>query len=348
MVLERAPEPPIAVPRGLAPWGPVDTLRLVGQGLALPLSTELDVVTVGTQACDVNLPATISQVGNRQATIVRVARANAICVRERDGVERVVKPGEIFELAGMSMLATDARLESIRRKLTWCMGLANHVAVDAALEIVADGHPIALLGAANLDALPLAQAIHAASPQRRGVFLAVEAAPVPSLSNLSNGTVFVNLDSVKATAPLIRCLSERARGLRVIFAARDRKRLRYRLDSAGDHVRAIELMPLAQRRHEVPALLAMHWRDDVRSAGRSVDELGDGVVGLERYAWPRNFDELREQSRRLLAVLEHGSLRPTARALGIRHQTLVGHFRRIGFWMDESFEDRRGSRDGLD
>lgn len=92
----------------------------------------------------------------------------------------------------------------------------------------------------------------------------------------------------------------------------------------------IALTPLARRGDEVMRLLAIYWRDELRSGAR-VEALGAGAHALADHAWPRGLDELREQARRLLAYVEHGSLRAAADALGIRRQTLAGHFLRIGY-----------------
>jgi hypothetical protein len=80
-------------------------------------------------------------------------------------------------------------------------------------------------------------------------------------------------------------------------------------------------------------LLAHFWRDDWRSR-RLPDELGLGIANLETYPWPGNLDELQHHARRLLVYLEYGGLRPAAAMLGITHQTLAAHFRRIGFSAD--------------
>ena len=121
-----------------------------------------------------------------------------------------------------------------------------------------------------------------------------------------------------------------SRSLRTIFAAADDRRVRARIDTYRDKVRTVQLMPLARRPEDFPHLLALHWIDELRTR-RRVEELGPGLAKIAQYKWPRNFDELREHSPRLLAYLEHEGLRRAAAALGIKHQTLSGHFRRIGF-----------------
>ena len=55
------------------------------------------------------------------------------------------------------------------------------------------------------------------------------------------------------------------------------------------------------------------------------------VRSIAAYSWPRNLDELRAHAGRLLAFVEHGSVRRAAAALGMRHQSLSGHYARIGF-----------------
>lgn len=54
------------------------------------------------------------------------------------------------------------------------------------------------------------------------------------------------------------------------------------------------------------------------------------MAGLRAHSWPGNFDDLRRNVNRLLALIEHPSLRGAARALGISAPTLQEALRRIG------------------
>ena len=328
----------------LAPRAPITSLRFFGRGLGvLPLPSSKPLFTVGAGACDLVVPRELSTgVSSFHATLERVH--DALHVQDQDtkngtyrslGNPRLasfqVQAGEVFWLADVPLLPMDTHLEVLRPRLAWCLGLERHKAIDEALELIAEGRPIALLGPPGTDAARLAEAIHASSPQRNNFFLSVTAAPLPSLEHAHGGTVFIDLDRVqKVPAPYARILFEPARSLRTIFAAADDRRVRARIDTYRDKVRTMTLLPLARRPEDFPHLLAIHWIEELRTR-RRVEELGEGLRKIAQYRWPRNFDELREHSPRLLAYLEHEGLRRAAAALGIKHQTLSGHFRRIGF-----------------
>lgn len=328
----------------LAPREPITSLRFFGRDLpVLPLPSSKRLFTIGAGVCDLIVPREISRsVSGFHATLDRIH--NAVHVQDQDtknGTYRSlseprlasfqIQAGEVFWLADIPLLAMDTQLEVLRPELARCLGLDDHKAIDEAIELVAEGRPIALLGPAGTDAARLAEAVHKASPQRNNFFLSVTTSPLPSLEHAYGGTVFLDLDQVKKLpAPYVRALFEPSRSQRAIFAAADDRRLRARLDTYRDKVRTITLAPLARRPADIPHLLALHWIEELRTR-RRVEELGRGLRAITAYDWPRNFDELREHSPRLLAYLEHEGLRPAAAALGIKHQTLSGHFRRIGF-----------------
>ena len=62
-------------------------------------------------------------------------------------------------------------------------------------------------------------------------------------------------------------------------------------------------------------------------------------------AWRGNLDELRAMAARLLAYVEHPTLRTAAEALGIRRQTLAQHLDRVGVpTLDRGDRERDGWR----
>ncbi len=353
-----APEPIVDAPTGatttltgrdhpaltLSPREPITSLRFFGRGLpVLPLPSSKRLFTIGAGVCDLVVPRELSTgVSGFHATLDRIH--NALHVQDQDtkngtfrslGNPRLasfqVQAGDVFWLADVPLLPMDTQLEVLRPQLAWCLGLERHKAIDDALEVVAEGRPVALLGPSGTDAARLAEAIHKASPQRNNFFLSVTTAPLPSLEHAYGGTVFLDLDRIqKVPAPYVRILFEPSRSLRTIFAAADDRRVRARIDTYRDKVRTMTLLPLARRPEDFTQLLAIHWIDELRTR-RRVEELGPGLRKIAHYRWPRNFDELREHSPRLLAYLEHEGLRRAAAALGIKHQTLSGHFHRIGF-----------------
>jgi len=328
----------------LAPREPITSLRFFGHDLpALQLPSSKRLFTIGAGVCDLVVPRELSTgVSAFHATLDRVH--NALHVQDQDtkngtyrslGRPRLasfqVQAGDVFWLADVALVPMDTQLEVLRPELARCLGLGRHRAIDEALELVAEGRPIALLGPTGTDAERLARAIHDSSPQRHNFFLSITSPPLPPLEHAYGGTVFLDLDHIeKVPAPYARILFEPARSLRTIFAAADDRRVRARIDTYRDKVRTMTLVPLARRPEDFAHLLALHWIGELGTR-RRVEELGPGLRQIAHYKWPRNFIELREHSPRLLAYLEHEGLRRAAAALGIKHQTLSGHFRRIGF-----------------
>lgn len=315
---------------GLDMWGPVEALRLVGRGDVLPLGGGVQ-ITLAPPAIGAAAPSS----GTR---IAAIDGTNGARVASTTHVHRVVRIGEIFHVDDLPCAVTNTRLERVRTRLSWSMGLTDHTGVDHALEIVAEGRPFAFVGDSSLDRIGLARTIHEESPQRDRPFVDLSARTCGDDLALG-GTAFVDLDRMTMTSRLVRSLMDRRGRTRVIFAARSDHRLRYRLDAASFDVRLVRLTPLAQRRHEVVDLLAQIWRHELR-ARWSIGALGHGVAGLAGYRWPRNLDELRGSAMRLLAYLRTGAIRRAARDLGIKPQSLHGHFRRIGFTPDADTIDR--------
>lgn len=327
----------------LAPREPVTSLRWFGKPDApLLLSSSQGRFTLGTHACDLNVPRSLAAgvsalhaVLEREGPALRVIdQGSGHGTYPALGVTRMasfqVQAGQSFWLAGTRLLAMDTQLEVLRPRLAACLGLERHQAVDEAIELVASGRPVALVGPRGTDARRLAEAIHAASPQRGGAFVEAETS-LPALDGLHGAAVFVDLDRVKrAPATWLRAAFDPARALRVVLACAHDRRVRHVLDHYRERIATIRLVPLAQRPDDVPALLARHWIDELRTT-RRIEELGVGIAALAAYPWPGNLEELREHGRRLLAYLEYGGLRPAAMALGVKHQTLAEHFRRIGF-----------------
>lgn len=328
----------------LAPRSPVTSLRWFGRGdPPLLLSAGRRSFTIGSGGCDLVVPrAASTQVAALHATLTR--EGTGLRVIDHDSVHgtyralrgpRVVamqvEAGDVFWLGDVALLAMDDGLEELRGQVAWCVGLDRHVAIDEAIETIAEGRPLVLHGPRGTDAARLARAIHGVGPQRRGRFVAATAAELPQVERGESATVFLDLEQVRRLPAYYAArLFERGQATRTIIATAELRRARQMLDSYCEHARVIGLTPLARRGDEVMRLLAIYWRDELRSGAR-VEALGAGAHALADHAWPRGFDELREQARRLLAYVEHGSLRAAADALGIRRQTLAGHFLRIGY-----------------
>ena len=174
---------PGAVVAHLAPRAPITSLRFFGRAdAALALLPVQRAFTIGAGGCDLVVPRALSAlVEPLHAALDRVG--SGLRVRDQTtahGIfralrgprvdELLVEAGDVFWLADVPFLALDTHLEALRSRVAWCVGLDRHVAIDDALEAIANG-PIVLVGPPGSDARWLAEAIHHASPQRAGRFL---------------------------------------------------------------------------------------------------------------------------------------------------------------------------------
>lgn len=328
----------------LLPYDPITTLRFLGRDVrtvTLPAGEQR--FTIGADGCDVMIPRALSTaVSAMHASMERVG--SGLLVRDlgsRHGTFRslreprcdalLVQPGETFWIGDVAVRVTDRYLEALRSHLACHLGILRDQAIDEAVADVASGEPLLLLGPAGTGARRLAAAIHATSPQRENPRL-MGMAPLCLLRRARGCTVFIDLElTMRVFAPYLKALMDRASGVRVIFAASGEKVARARLDHHRERLRTIALVPLAQRRADVPHLLQFHWATELGSR-RVVDEMGPAAIeALQAYDWPHNLDELYDSSRRILAYHERGGLRPAARSLSVTHQTLRAHLTRIGF-----------------
>jgi len=327
----------------LARRTPLTSLRMYGRRavpLALPPSKRL--FTIGAGACDLVIPRDVStKVSGFHATLTRTAE----CLRVEDQASKngsfarlsaarlasfEAPAGRSFWLADVRLLPMDTQLEVLRPALAWHLGLDRDDAIDDAIETIAAGGPLVLEGPTGSESLELARAIHEASAQRNSFLLSVASEPLASLDAASGGTVVVDLAAVrKLPAPYCARLFNPRKALRPIFLVENAETVREHIDSYGAMTATIKLPPLHRRKHEILRLVAMDWIS--RGSRRCVDELGAGTAGLAKAPWTRNFEDLRQASKRLLALLESGSLRSAARSLGITHQSLSAYFQRIGF-----------------
>ena len=351
--LSRSPPQPAPITRreqpalALVPRDPICTLRFRDwDGPAIDLSPAQSRLVIGSApTCDVIVPPDLAAaVSPQHAAMERTG--TGFLVRDlssKNGTYAspraprrelvAVEPGDTFWIANVGVTVTDGTLDVLRAHLLCHVGLDDTAAVDQAMEDIASGAPLLLRGPIGTGARRLARLIHDTSPQRANPHI-VGAAPVCLLAHAQGATVYLDLS---ALPPLLSHYAARllapSSGLRVIFAALDERRALTHLDHLRDRVRTVPLAPLAQRRDEVPYLMQLHWATALRSS-RRVDELGPaGLRALISHAWPRNLDELFAQSVRLHALLEHGSVRLAAAALGVTRQTLDDHLARLGFSM---------------
>jgi hypothetical protein len=334
----------------LAASGPVVGLRVVGAEVELALPAGQRAFTLGaSSACDLVIPRTVSRkVSALHATLGRLADGRVVVADQQSkngcfpaaGAPRApafeIVAGRQFVIGDVALLAVDEHLQALRRPAAWTLGLTAPAVVDAALEVIAHGLPLALVGPPGTDVLALARQIHATSAHRQHFCLElVQAGTVPALDHALGGTVIVDLDRVgRVSKRLVEALLERGagprRGLRAIFLATRARQLEGALDVYAADVEQLAVPALAARGGDVPALLAHVWLHELGSR-RRVEELGAAALAaLTTAPWPRNLDSLREAAPRLLALIEHGTIRAAAAALGLTRQALASALGRLG------------------
>jgi len=331
--------------------GPVVALRVVGAEVELHLPLAQRTFTLGaSSACDLVIPRTVSRkVSGLHATLGRLADGRLVVADQQskngtfpaDGAPRAtafeISAGRRFLVGDVALLAVDEHLQQLRRPSAWTLGLTATAAVDAALEVIAHDLPLALVGPAGTDALTLARQIHATSAHRQHFCLELVApGTVPALAHAVGGTVIVDVGALgRVTKRTVVAVLDRGgegprRGLRGIFLATSRRQLVGALDVLRDEVEELAIPPLAARGADVPALLAHVWLHELGTR-RRVEELGSAAVAaLQTAPWPRNLDSLREAAPRLLALVEYGTVRAAAAALGMSRQALSGALARLG------------------
>lgn len=335
--------------RLIAP-GPVVSLRVVGTEHELRLPLGQRSFTLGaSRVCDLVISREVSKkVSGLHATVGRLADGRVVIAdqQSKNGIsasERAprvaafeVAVGQRFLVADVALLAVDESLQQLRRPVAWTFGMTPGV-VDAALEVIAREQPLALIGPPGTDALMLARHIHAAGAHRQHFCLELtQAGAVPSIDHAIGGTVIIDLDRFgRVTKRVAEALLDRPsagprRGLRAIFLTPSRARLVGALDVWRTTVDELAVPALAARTSEVPTLLAHLWLHELGTR-RRVEELGpSALAALTETTWPRNLDSLREAAPRLLAILEHGTLRAAAASLGITRQSLASSLARLG------------------
>ena len=336
----------------LAPRPAVTGFRFCGSDeppLVLPPAQRR--VTIGAEGSDLIIPRTRSTaVSPVHAVIERVgdeAIGASLLVQDRGSVNGTfatrgapraavlqVCGGDTFWIADVALQATDRYLDALRTHVACHVGLGRTAAVDEAVAIIASDRPLLLLGPRGTGARRLASIIHATSVHRDRPLVMGGLPLLGLLGHAQGATVFVDLDRVEALpARVAAALFDPARGLRLVFAATDEARARARLDHYRDQVTAIALVPLAARPDDIVPLLGFLWATELETT-RAVEALGPSALrALVEHAWPNNLDELAEQAPRLLACLEHSTLRAAADALGVTRQTLGQHLDRLGVAM---------------
>jgi hypothetical protein len=353
----------------LPPSDPVTVFRLVGHNVELPLSPNKRTFTLGAAQepeVEVTIPplfgarvsrlhALVQRRGNR-LWIVDQQSTNGIYLDDRREPSFEIGAGDSFRVADVKLLALDEPLRVLRPHVQWTIGLSAHAAVDAALELIAGGRPLLLLGKSGCDQLALARQVHRASARRGREFVEApakfetRAEQTGLLARASRGTIFVELSA--STGPLPAFFvghlfgGDATPGVVVPAPGDVAATTTYHvrpvvsapsLEVAEEHLgkenarrlAVINVPPLTERRSDIPRLIDTLLIK--AESTRRVAELGaENVAGLMEYAWPQNLDDVRRQMPRLRALLEQGTLRGAARVLNVSPQAVREALERIG------------------
>lgn len=328
-------------------------LRFHGTGLpAVALLPGKRVFTIGSGTADVVVPRIVaSEVADVHAIVERTADGLRLTESGGNGIYRnawtpavtelLLHAGQVGWVGSVAVQALDDRLVTLRPRVAWNLGLDAHAAVDDALAVIATRAPLLLLGPRGTEGERLARAIHEATDGARA-FVETDR-PIP---HLEDATLYVDLDGLtRLPASRAAELLRPWRDLRVIFNATSERHASGLLDSHLASIHTLTLPPLATRRAEVPRLLGALWHQLGSGCDPATDLSPAALLSLTAHDWPGNLASLRDNARRILAYHHAGGLRPAARTLGIKHQTLAGHFNRIGFPMlDEIQREERLDR----
>lgn len=331
----------------LPPPLPATTLRQVGSSAEpFDLSVFTERFTIGRvprrtdppQRADVRLPST--QVSLLHAEVTR--RGAGWRVRDlgsSNGTyndagedlkdEAPLIPGRILRFGDTRVLPLNPAQSALRERLRWCMGLDEHLAVDEAMNEIAQNRPLALIGPPGCEQEGLAREIHAASTRSKLSFYVVPDRPTSraQLAEHRGGTIFLDLAAVQSdhiVGPFVKALLGSGRDaplyVRPIIAARRERDVR-RLFLAHTPLMlpTLTLPALSSRRSDIPRMLD----DLLRSDGRRLKEIDDDKrEALVNRRWRHNLDEIRKAAVILAAWLAERSGRRAAEKVGLSHEAV--------------------------
>lgn len=254
--------------------------------------------------------------------------------------ERHLEAGDTFRVGDVSLLVMDEPMMMLRPHLRWSLGFTAHAYVDEVLRQIRRGRPILLAGPPGCDQSFIAEQIHATSPRHQRGFAVVtrafhgRAEQVSTLASASGGTLFIDLHALDTLPAFFAAeLFGATYRVRPIIAARDRATAARAFglnEAVAEKLDVVRIPAVKDRRDDIPRILnALFQR---LGKPRDVNELGsERVARLKAFDWPDNLDDLRRNAPRLLALIENGgNKRAAARALGVKHQSLMDALARIG------------------
>lgn len=340
----------------LPPADAVIALRVVGSNAPeIPLSPLKRTFLLGSDADDPDVTVRVSskmkgdpkvreEVSRVHLLIKRTGNriwikdqnsTNGTFIKDRREDDGHIVAGESFRVGNVTLLAMDEQMVLLRPLLQWALGFKAHAYVDEQLQVIAAGGPLLLLGEPHCEQRWLAEQIHATSARRYSGFVPVSRPFVDTmLAGATSGTAFVNLAGVDLLpAPFVKELFGDTYRVRPIVAAPNEKTADEHLGHENARRLAkISIPPIRERREDVPRILNSLFRREPLNSKRSVTELEGAAEVVMAFDWPDNFEDLRRNAPRILALIEEGgNKRAAARRLGVKHQSLNSTLARIGF-----------------
>ncbi|MCW5803934.1 MAG: FHA domain-containing protein [Deltaproteobacteria bacterium] len=259
------------------------------------------------------------------------------------GEDRDIRAGQGFSAGAASFIAlNDAMVKQydlLSDLIDWELGTAFESQTSRfatpcdAIEIASGVDHLMITGDVGCDQAQLAEAIHAMSPLRGQPLIRVESIPTDRgeqkelLARGARGTMVLTIgDGMPPMDEAFRAsLFSVSYRIRVIVLAWPR-RAREVLGEDRSSMQRLELRPVAYRENVQIERLLDRQLEARHCMLRLAHMTESNRSALLRYAWPRNFHDLRIAADRLSAITREGSLRRAAVALGEGFSTVQHWF----------------------
>jgi len=251
-----------------------------------------------------------------------------------------LSPGDMFTARPMTFVCLNDEMRQHRPTLFEILGRGADRSPDwVMVQAVTGSGPLLLTGETGCDLGRLAHAIHAMSLRRSRQPVEVSSVPheragqVALLRQAAKTSLILALaqDGPPLDPEFAPMLFSASFGVRLILLAPNPDVARQALtDAKVALMQHVSVHPLAFRSGEIDKLIDHRFAQRSFSL-RTADLTPKNQEALKSYAWPGNFDELREVADGIAAHKTLGGLRPAAELLGIpSHHKLARHFERVG------------------
>lgn len=253
-----------------------------------------------------------------------------------------VGPGDVFKVAGVSLLVTTREMQATRAVLSEVVDVGASArtsteTIDWLLASVMKGSHILMLGEPACDQERLARAIHAASHLRWATFQQSSIFPSERqeqrrmLDKARNTSLFFALrpDSTPPDEAFRSMLLSADFCVRLLVSAPS---LAVAVSCFGmeatSRMQQILICPVRERMGQVPLLLD-RFLEEQGSLLRVADLTKANQQALLSHKWPENLEGLHDAAARMAALAKQGSMRKAAQVLGMARTTLQSWLDRL-------------------